>query len=223
MARTGRVTAPAAALALAFAMAGYGAGTAAAQSCGIVGGSGVEVAGGAASYQVADGLSGSTLELGATAALPPGSARVDYVQVRFEGPDPRIGRFAGAMPLPLRPFGTSICAVAHAGASSLSVNAETSTVVAGGAGLRLARPVSVAGVEARPYGEVRGLWGRTGGTLLGVELGASGLAVGVEGGVRATRGHFTMAVSGSVDGFSKGLGLTPYPATAIRLGIGVRF
>ncbi len=214
---------------LAVAAAALMAGSVRAQQCAVVDGTGVDVGAGAAAYDVAGGLAGPTLGAGAALALSAGALRADYVHVRLDGPDPRILRLTGAVPLPLplpprrAAEGAVLCAVAHGGGALLAVDRETSSVLAGGAGLQLVRPFALGAVRTRPYAEVRGLWGKAGGTLLGVELGGSGIALGGEVGVRASVGRFTLAVTGSVDGFSEGLGLTPYPTRALGAGVGVRF
>jgi hypothetical protein len=199
---------------------------AAAQQCALAVGTGVEVTAGAAAYDVAGGLDGPTLGAGAALNVGRASLRGDYEQVGLDGPDPEILRLAGALPLPL-PFlargGTALCAVAHAGATMLTVDRESSSVLAAGAGLRLSRPFDVGAARAHPYAELRGLWGQAGGTLLGVELGGSGVALGGEVGLRASIGRLTVAVTGSADGFSSGLGLTPYPTRTARAAVGVRF
>lgn len=198
-----------------------------AQQCALVGGTGVELAAGGAAYEVAGGLAGPTLGAGAALALSAAALRADYTHVYLDGPDPRIVRLTGAIPLPLplprSAGGLALCAVAHGGAALLAVDRETSSVLAGGAGLRLVHPFALGVVRARSYAEARGLWGKAGGRLLGVELGGSGIALGGEVGVRASVGRFTVALMGSLDGFSEGLGLTPYPTRALRAGAGVRF
>lgn len=194
----------------------------AAQSCGLVDGTGAAVALGAASYDVAD-LSGPLVGLDAGVALAPGSVRVGYRTLLLDGPDPHIGRVAGAIPIPFAPAGTAICAMGHGGVSRLAVGGEANTVVAGGLGLRLVHPISIGGVRARPYAEVRGLAASSSGSILGVDVAETGMALGVEGGIRAAVGRFTLSLTGSLDGFAAGLGLTPYPNGAGELGLGIRF
>lgn len=210
-------------LAAAALMACWGAAApVAAQSCGLVDGTGAAAALGAASYDVAD-LSGPMVGLDAGVALTPGSVRVGYRTLLLDGPDPHIGRVAGAIPIPFSPAGAAICAIGHGGVSRLAVGGEGNTVVAGGIGLRVVHPLSFGGVQTRPYAEVRGLAASSSGSILGVDVAETGMAVGVEGGIRAAVGRFTVSLTGAVDGFAAGLGLTPYPNAAGELGIGIRF
>lgn len=194
----------------------------AAQSCALVDGTGVAVAVGAASYDVAS-LSGAMVGLDAGIALAPASVRIGYRTLLLDGPDPHIGRVAGAIPIPFSPAGTAICAIGHGGVSRLAVGGEGNTVVAGGIGLRIVHPLSIGGVRTRPYAEVRGLAASSSGSILGVDVAETGMAVGVEGGIRAAVGRFTVSLTGAVDGFAAGLGLTPYPNAAGEVGIGICF
>lgn len=199
---------------------------AAAQSCALVTGTGagseIAVSLGGAGYDVAS-LSGPTLGLDVGLTGAAGSVRAGYRTVRLDGPDPHMGRLTGALPLPFSPAGLALCATGHGGISRLQVGSESTTVGAGGMGLRVVRPVAIGQVVAHPYGEVRGLAARSTGRLLGLDLSASGLAVGVEAGVRAVTGRFTFALSAAADGFAPALGITPYPSMAAEIGIGVRF
>lgn len=197
----------------------------AAQGCGLVPGAGVSASGGAARYAVADGLSGPSLGADATLALPVLSLRASYRRVLLADatPDPDIGRLAVAARLPLKVPWFTICGTGHAGVAALPLDGEATTVMAGGLGLLVARAFPVELGRLVPFLEVRGLAARTAGTVFGVEIDATGLSLGVEGGVRAVFGPLTLRLSGSADGFDDGLGLTPYPAAAGEVGVGLRF
>jgi hypothetical protein len=194
------------------------------QSCGLAAG-GVSVGGavGGAHYQAAGGQTGASVggDIAFGSAL--GSLRASYRTVILEGHSPQIGRLTAAVPLPLPIGAVRLCGVGHGGASRLAVEGEAVTVLAGGIGLRLALPMRLGGGMAAPYVEIRGLSARSAGELLGVDLGASGLGLGGEGGARLSLGPLTAAFSVSADGFASGLGLTPYPSAVGELMLGIRF
>lgn len=193
--------------------------TAAAQACGIL--PGVAVAGGYVSYPVAGGTSG--MAVGADVALDVSSvaAEVGYRRILLDGDaaDPDVLRAVVAYPA-VRVEGVAICAVAHGGMTRFTYESDTGMVAAGGLGVRL----SPAGVSTlRPYLSVRGLGARATGTVLGLDVDASGLSVGAEAGVTAVLGPAAVRVSGTLDGFDDGLGITPYPGTSAELAIQLRF
>lgn len=197
-----------------------------AQQCGLLPGAGVAVAVGQASYELLDEVSGRMYGVDGAFSLSNVSLQAGYRRAQLGRGDADIGRLAIALPLPtgLLPLGPiAICGSGHAGAARLPVGEDGTTVVAGGLGLRVAASLPLGGVHAVPYGEVRGLAARSSGSLFGWDVGASGLAVGVEGGVRATLGLVTLSVAASLDGFDDGLGITPYPDTAVEVGVGIRF
>lgn len=212
-------------VALAFTIAIAAPGAVRAQSCGLVAGTGLAASAGVASYEFLDGVSGTAYGLDGSLALTAASVAAAYRMVELEGRRPHIGRVAAALPLPvpvhLGPI--RVCGTGHAGAARLPVGDEGTTVVAGGLGLRVAGTIPVGRGTAVPFGEVRGLAARSTGTLLGVDVGESGLSVGVEGGVQGAVGRVTLRLSASIDGFSEALGVTPYPRTSIEAGVGVRF
>lgn len=199
--------------------------TAAAQICGLVGGTGIAATAGFATYDMADDVSGPAFGLDGNLAQTGASVRASVRRIDLDSRSAGLGRLAAAVPLPL-PFNTgpiSLCGIGHAGAARLPLDDETTTAVAGGAGLRIAGRLPLAGGFAVPYAEVRGLAARTTGTLLGVDVDASGMAVGGEGGVQATFGRMTLGAAASIDGFDDGLGVTPYPNTAAEFAVGIRF
>lgn len=200
-------------------------GAVAAQACGLIGGTGVAVSAGVATYEIADGVSGAAYGLDGALALSGASIRAGYRRVDLEGSTPHIGRIAAAVPVPvsLGLGGLRFCGTGHAGVARLPVGDEGTTVAAGGAGLRIAAGFPLGEGEAVPYAEVRGLAARSTGTILGVDVDATGLALGVEGGVHAAIGSVTLRLSATVDGFVEGLGVTPYPSTSLEAALGVRF
>lgn len=220
--RTGAVVGVApwtAALLMAVTLAGPGA----AQSCGLVRASGVEAGAGYMSYDIGRGVSGPAFGVGATVAGGAAGARLEYVRPMLDGPDPAIVRAAAAVRLIRFPGGTAVCATGRGGSAFLNVDGERSSVMAGGIGVRVARAFAPGTLQLEPFAEARGLAARSGGTILGVDVEASGLAVGVAGGVGASIGRVTAALSASLDGFDGGLGVTPYPSAAVRAMVGVRF
>lgn len=196
---------------------------AAAQSCAPGDGPGLAATAGAAYWRVVGGLSGPAVGLHGTLAPKGVPLEVGYRRVLLDGPDVDIGRLAAALPLPLRPVGIRLCATGHAGAARLPVDPDAALVLAAGVGLRAAGTIGVGAGRLVPYAEIRGLAARSTGRLFGIDVDASGLAVGGEGGVRATFGRWTVRVAGSVDGLDDGLGVTPYPDFMGELGVGVRF
>lgn len=199
------------------------AGPGAAQGCGLVRGTGVEVGAGTASYDIGDGVSGPTFGVGAAVAAGASGARLDFMRAGLGDPNPDIIRGAAAIRLFPLPGGTAVCATWQGGSAFLDVDGERSSVVAGGLGLRFARAAAPGALRLEPYVEVRGLAARSAGTILGVEVAASGLAVGVEGGLSARIGRVTAALSAALDGFDGGMGITPYPSAAVQAVLGVRF
>lgn len=215
---------PAAALIAVMLMIGGGSAGVTAQSCGLVPhGVAAGGTGGIAAYEAAGGLRGAVVGVQAGAGTDGGSFQGSYRTLRLDREDPQMVRLAGTVPL-LVPLGAvTLCVVGHGAVSRLAVSGEANTVLAAGGGLRLARPLAIAGVTAVSYGEVRALGARSGGRLLGVDMEARGLALGGEAGLRAVYGPVTVMATASLDGFAPGLGLTPYPSRAVELGIGVHF
>lgn len=117
--------------------------------------------------------------------------------------------------------GLGVCAVGHAGGARFAGDDEDATVTAGGVGLRLERPLAFGRVL--PYVEVRGLAASMSGRVLGLDVDATGLALGGEAGVEAGLGALTLRATLALDGFDGGLGVTPYPNRLLGLALGVRF
>lgn len=191
----------------------------AAQACGII--PGVSAAGGYASYAVAGGTSGAALGGDLALDLSSVAAQVGYRRILLEGDgaDPDVIR--AVLAYPAADFeGVTICGVAHGGLARFTFESDAGSVLAGGLGVTLSR--AGAG-SVRPYLSVRGLGARAAGTVLGLDVDASGLSVGVEAGITAMVGQAAVRVSGTVDGFDDGLGVTPYPGASAELAVQLRF
>lgn len=190
-----------------------------AQACGIV--PGVSLSGGYASYRVSGGTSGVTV--GADVAIEATSLGVQlaYRRVMLDGEtaDPDVVRAAVTYPV-IRLAGIDLCAVGHGGVARFSFEGDAGAVMAGGIGATLAP--SMAG-PVQPFLSVRGLGARTTGTVLGLEIDASGLSFGAEAGIALLFGPAAIRVSGTLDGFDDGLGITPYPGHSAELAVQLRF
>jgi hypothetical protein len=197
---------------------------AAAQACGSTGGGWVGIEGGRVTYDVAGGITG--YEWGADVGIGTRSlaARLGYRQVSLEESDvtPQLLRLSVGSTIPVG-GGWRLCLAAHGGGSRVSGDAGDGTVVAGGAGLGIAHGIMMDGIRVVPFLEARGLAAQGTGTVLGLETDGSGLSLGVEGGAVAHMGRLHIRATAALDGFAAGLGVTPYPASAIRLGLGYRF
>lgn len=218
---------PRSAAALILALAAVPAGVAA-QECGLMPGAGLAAVAGWASYEQLTDVAGRLYGVDASLTLSPVSVQAGYRRADLDGADADIGRLAATLPVPARvlplPLGPlTVCGSGHVGAARLPAGSDAMTVFAGGIGIRLAGTIHAGGARAVPYGEVRGLVGRSTGSLFETPVGTTGLALGVEGGLRATLGHITLNVAASLDGFDDGLGITPYPNGAVEVGLGIRF
>lgn len=191
----------------------------AAQACGIV--PGVSAGGGYVSYRVAGGTSGVALGGDVALDISPVTAQVGYRRILLDGDaaDPDVIRAVVAYPA-VRLEGVAICGVVHGGLTRFTYDSDAGAVLAGGLGVAVS-PVGAS--PLRPYLSVRGLGARATGTVLGLDVDASGLSVGVEAGVTALVGPAAVRVSGTVDGFDDGLGITPYPNTSAELAVQLRF
>lgn len=190
----------------------------AAQSCGIV--QGVSASGGYASYKVAGGTSGVALGGDAALDVAPVAVQVGYRRILLDGDaaDPDVFRAVVAYPA-TRFQGVELCAVAHGGLARFTFESDAGSVLAGGLGVTVS---PAAARRLQPYLSVRGLGARAAGTVLGLDIDASGLSVGVEAGITAIVGPAAIRVSGTMDGFDDGLGVTPYPGTAAELAVQLR-
>jgi hypothetical protein len=208
-------------LALAAALAPAGG---AAQACDPAPGGWVGLEAGRVTYDVAGGLSG--FEWGADAGIGTRTvtARLGYRRVELEGSEvtPHLVRLSLRRTIPVG-GGWRICLSALGGGSRFSAEAGDGSVVAGGAGVGIAHGLIIDQVRVVPFLELRGLTARSTGTVLDLDTDASGLSLGAEGGATAYAGRLHIRVTGSLDGFAAGLGVTPYPASAVRVGRGYRF
>ena len=193
--------------------------TAAAQACGIV--PGASAGGGYASYRVGGGTSGIAVGGDVAVEISSLGLQVGYRHVLIEGEaaDPDVVRAVAAYPV-VSVSGMNVCAVAHGGLARFSFEGDTGDVMAGGIGVAVAP--SIPG-PIQPYASVRGLGARAAGTVLGLDVDASGLSFGGEAGVTLLLGPTSFRVTGTVDGFDDGLGITPYPGYSIELAFQIRF
>lgn len=194
---------------------------AAAQTCGV--GTTIAPVGGYADFRIADGTSGPQLGADLDVDAGPVGLRLSGRTVRLDGdaPDPVLGRAEARIPI-VALEGIAICGGVLAGASRFSVADDAATVLAGGLGLTLVPAGSGAGVF-RPWLSVRGLAGWTTGTILGLDVSESALALGVEAGVEARLGSVSLRLTGARDGFDEGMGAPPYPAISAELALGYHF
>lgn len=208
-------------MALTAALAAAGPSAAHAQRCG-VGRAWVGAAGGYAHYDVAGGTNAT--EVGADLGLHLGGVafQAGYRRILPESgiADPDGVRLSLGIPV-MDVVGLGVCLVGHGGGTRYAAEGETGTTAVGGFGLRLER--SLASGRVLPFVEVRALGASLTGEALGIDVDATGYSVGGEGGVEAALGGLRVAGAVSVDGFDPGLGVTPYPALGIRLGLGLRF
>lgn len=191
---------------------------AAAQACGIA--PGIVATGGYVAYDVAN-TSGATVGADAAVEAGPVLVGIGYRRAILEGDaaQPDIVRGVVAFPA-ARAAGLTACVTGYAGATRFTLEDDAGGVLAGGIGLTLATTQTW---PAQPFVTVRGLGARATGTVLGLDVDASGLSVGIEAGVVAALGPVAVRLVGSVDGFDDGLGVTPYPAHSVEVGVGFRF
>lgn len=190
-----------------------------AQTCGPA--PGVQLAGGYVDYRVAGGTSGAAAGLDAAFAAGPAAVRIGYRHLLLagDGANPDAVRAMASFPA-LEMEGIRLCGDAHAGFSRFARGGDDSVVLTAGLGATLT-PAEPG--RFRPYISVRGLGAQSVGTVLGVDIGAGGLAVGVEAGVEGSRGPLSFRLAVSRDGFDDGLGVTPFPRTAVELAVGYLF
>lgn len=197
---------------------------AAGQSCGAPAGAWAGLEAGRVGYDVAGGITG--YEWGADAGIEGGAVtgQVGYRRVELDDGDvtPQLLRASLGYALPV-PGRWQVCLAAHGGGSRFSGEWGEGTVLAGGGGLAVSRALVIDDILVVPFLEARGLTARSTGTALGVDTESSGLSLGVAGGAVGHVGRLHISASGSRDGFAGGLGVTPYPAWALRVGAGYRF
>lgn len=209
-----------AAAAIAPALALLAAPTAGAgQTCGLVTGAGAAV--GVVSYPVSGGITGVAAGVDGTFEVADLVVRAGYrhVLLRGDAADPDVVRAAAAYPV-IQVGRVVACASAHGGVSRFSYGGDAGAVLAGGIGATVAA-ATVGPIV--PYATVRGLGGYATGTVLGLTVDAGGLAVGVEAGVAALFGPLAIRLTGTLDGFDDGLGVTPFPGASLELGLDYRF
>lgn len=189
----------------------------AAQSCGIT--PGVAVTGAFVSHRVGGGVTGPAVGADLAFSAAPARVRLGYRHTRFAGDaaDPHTVRVEVAYPA-ARMGALALCAVGHGGGTVFTLGDDAGLVLAGGLGVTLA---SDAGAY-RPFVSVRGLAARTTGTVLGIGVDATGLSLGVEAGAAASFGALDVRLTGALDGFDNGLGVTPYPAYSVELAFHYR-
>lgn len=193
-----------------------------AQQCGLGRGH-VAAAGGVSHYDVAGGTAAT--EVGGDVGLRAAGVtlRAGYRRILPEtgAADPDAARLSVGVPVTTL-AGVGLCAVGHAGGTRFAADGdEEATVVAGGVGLRIERPLAFGRVL--PFVEVRGLGASMSGRVLGLDVDASGLSLGAEAGVEAGLGAVLVRATVALDGFDGGLGITPYPTRLFALALGVRF
>jgi hypothetical protein len=179
---------------------------------------------GAVSYEVAGGTSG--LEWGVVGGLAFGftSVRAGYHRSHLTdaAATPHAVRVVAQQRL-LDVGPLSVCAGVHAAGSRFDTGEDRATVLAGGLGLAVSAPVVLGGTEVTSFLEGRGLGARSQATILGLTTEETGFSLGLEAGATAAVGRAWIRVSGALDGFAPGLGITPYPGRAMRVAVAYRF
>jgi hypothetical protein len=190
----------------------------------VLGGIGLAMEASAIEYGVAGGVSGVAWGLDATMGSGRVSGQVGYqrITLRRTTTSPHALRASLRMPVAVV-GGWSLCGVGHAGGTRWVADAGQGTVLAGGIGLSLYRAVAIGGATVVPFDEARGLGARGTGTALDVDMDATGLSFGVEAGASIPLGRLELRLTGSMDGFAAGLGVTPYPDRSLRVAMGYRF
>jgi hypothetical protein len=179
---------------------------------------------GAAGYDVAGGVAGMEWGLDGTRAMGGVALGLGYRRVSLRGAATSPAVLHASMRAPIGTLGGwTLCGVGHAGGSRYVATAGSGSVMAGGVGLGVARRVTVRGTAVAAHFEGRGLGARGAGTVLDTDMAGTGWSLGFEAGARVPVGRLELRLTGSMDGFAAGLGVTPYPARALRLGLGYRF
>jgi hypothetical protein len=183
----------------------------------------IGVAGGAFRYDVAGAMTGT--EWGPEAGLASRlvTFRASYGQLDLDGSEiaPHVVR--GSLRISSdAESALSLCLAAHGGATWFAAGDEVATALVGGVGMGAAVRTMVGRSQVVTFVEIRGLAGRTTGELLDMDVEASGMAVGFEGGARLRVGRLELRATGSLDGLAPGLGVTPYPARAVRVAGAIR-
>lgn len=197
---------------------------AAGQSCAPGDGAWVGLEAGAVHHDVAGGTGGLEWGVGAGIGSRLAAARVSVYRTELSGAPatPTTVRLAAHRSV-LELGAWRLCATLHAAGSRFTTESDRGSVLAGGAGMGVARALVLAGIPVTPFLEGRGLGARSEATILDMDTEATGFSLGVEAGAAAALGRALIRVTGSLDGFAPGLGATPYPARALRLGLAYRF
>jgi hypothetical protein len=180
--------------------------------------------GGGVEYDLGSGVRGiewgpELAHIRSRVAIAVGYRRVELVDLTEAQVTPHFGR--GSLSVRMGSIGgVAVCATAHGGGSRFEAAGDDGTVMVGGLGLALAGRTIFDETPLHPFVEVRGLAARSTAEVLGVAIDEAGYSVGVEAGITAYLGRAAVRLTGSLDGFAPGLGLTPYASRAIRLGIG---
>lgn len=178
----------------------------------------------AVDHRVAGRVNGLELGAGATLPVAAGALSVGGHRARLSGAPAAPVTLRAAFRRPVTEVAEwQVCGAAHAAASWFSADAGSGHVLVGGPGIQLSRPIRLGDAMVVPHIEARGLAARAAGTVLDEDVDGTGLSLGVEAGALAWRGRWTVLARASLDGFAPGLGATPYPARAVRLGLGYRF
>jgi hypothetical protein len=195
-----------------------------AQGCGPGPGFWTGAGGGVVQYDVAGGIDG--FEYGVDAGLGSRGVRfeigVRQISLEHAAATPTAVRGALRYGVP-GDNGWNFCLVGHGGASRFTAEGDEATAMVWGGGIELTRASVPSYVRFIPFIEARGLMARSTGTLLGLEVEEDGRSFGVEAGAIFRLDRVQLRASGSLDGLAEGLGVTPYPNRAVRVGLLYRF
>lgn len=199
----------------------------AAQRCPAGTGLGAEVVAAAVHYGVAGGLDGTEIGAAVRADLAAVAASVSYARLTLDRGevDPDVLRAELGFRL-LEFAGFRLCGLGLGGVSLLDASRDEDTdarILAGGVGAVVTRPVRMGGGWLRPFLAVRGSAASSSGSVLGLDVGESGLSLGADVGATLDWGALAVSAGAYFDGFAPALGVTPYPDRAIRVALGVRF
>jgi hypothetical protein len=193
------------------------------QTCGAVGAGVLSLHVAGVHHAAAGGVRG--VEVGPAGEAAVGSARLglEAFRTELETGDASPMGVRGTARIPMAgAAGWLLCTAAHGGATRTSADAGSTLVVAAGVGVGVFGP-ELGAFRVRPHIEARGLGARTSGSILGMDAAGTGFSAGATAGATTIFDRVLISLAGSVDGFAGGLGVTPYPGRALRLGVGYRF
>ena len=197
-----------------------------AAACGAPTGASVSASAAAVRFALATGANTAGLEAGLAAELPVGGfvvgAGAGATRLDASGANLLSFRLRGGRRV-VTLAGIDVCASLLGGAALLDAGDHDAWSLAGGPAVVVSRAFVAGATTVRPFAGVRGLAGRTRGTVLGEDVAATGLSVGGEGGVEARAGRSLFRLTVTADGLDAGLGPTAFPALAIGLSAGWRF